>query len=221
MAFNPGIHHRRSIRMKRYDYSAPGMYFITICTDYRIYRFGEIRNGEMHLNLYGKIARDEWNDLIIRFPNIELHAFVVMPNHFHGVIAIHDPVGETLAVSRNNIPKNDVSKNNISENDVSENDVSEIDVSPNDISQNDVSQNNKRARVNRAPTIGDIVGAYKSLSSRKCLNIFKIKNGNKKMGKLWQRNYYEHIIRNQRSYEMISNYIINNPLKWKTDKFKV
>ena len=66
-------------------------------------------------------------------------------------------------------------------------------------------------------TIGDIVGAYKSLVANGCLEIYKSKN--ELMGKLWQRNYYEHIIRNEQAYQNISNYIINNPIKWAEDKF--
>ena len=76
-----------------------------------------------------------------------------------------------------------------------------------------------RARVNRAPTttIGDIVGAYKSLVSNECLKIYK--SNNQIMGKLWQRNYYEHIIKNESPYKTISEYIINNPQQWDKDKF--
>lgn len=74
-----------------------------------------------------------------------------------------------------------------------------------------------RAGASPAPTISDIVGAYKSLVSNGCLEIYKSKN--ETMGKLWQRNYYEHIIRNEQSYQTISNYIINNPAKWQEDKF--
>jgi REP element-mobilizing transposase RayT len=79
---------------------------------------------------------------------------------------------------------------------------------------------NERAGVNPAPTnktVGDIVGAYKSLVANECLEIFKSKN--ETMGKLWQRNFHEHIIRNEQSYQTISNYIINNPATWETDKF--
>ena len=75
----------------------------------------------------------------------------------------------------------------------------------------------QRAGASPAPTIGDVIGAYKSLVANECLKIFKSKN--ETMGKLWQRNYYEHIIRNEKSYHTISDYIINNPAKWNEDKF--
>src|SRR5690554_4014593 len=88
---------RRSIRLKGYDYSQAGMYFITICCQNRICRFGNIENNKMVLNEYGKIAYDEWMKLSERFPNFELDVFQIMPNHIHGIITL---VGATLAVAR-------------------------------------------------------------------------------------------------------------------------
>jgi putative transposase len=84
-----------------------------------------------------------------------------------------------------------------------------------------VSNSGKKGRASPAPTktIGDIVGAYKSLVANGWLVLFKQKNPDEMMGKLWQRNYHEHIIRNEQSYKRIAEYIINNPKKWKDDKF--
>lgn len=86
--YNPNIHHRRSIRLKGYDYSQAGLYFITICCQGRICRFGYVEKGEMILNEYGKIAYDEWIKLSERFKNFELDVFQIMPNHIHGIIAL-------------------------------------------------------------------------------------------------------------------------------------
>ena len=190
--YNPNIHNRKSIRLKGYDYAQAGLYFITICCQDKICRFGTIENGEMILNEYGQIAYDEWVKLSERFPNFELDLFQIMPNHMHGIIAL---VGATLAVAPND--------NNV----------------PNDGNSVVVG-----AGVNPAPTttpttgtISNIVGAYKSLVANGCLDIYKSKN--ETMGKLWQRNYYEHIIRNKKSYQTISEYIENNPTKWTDDKF--
>ena len=197
MTYNPQIHHRRSIRLKGYDYAQAGAYFITICCEKMEWRFGNIVgaslpaaqnvedineqpqgiariDAQMELNEYGMVAYNEWNKLPERFSNFELDVFQIMPNHMHGIIVLHG-VGATLAVAH------------------------------------------ERAEASPAPTIGDIVGAYKSLVANGCLDIFRTKN--KTMGKLWQRNYHEHIIRNEKSYQTISNYIINNPAKWKDDKF--
>ena len=86
--YNPYIHHRRSIRLKGFDYSQEGFYFITICCENRKHRFGEIENGEMILNECGQIAYNEWVKLSERFPNFELDVFQIMPNHIHGIIAL-------------------------------------------------------------------------------------------------------------------------------------
>ena len=194
MSYNPNIHHRRSIRLKGYDYSQSGAYFITICCDDRICRFGEIAVGAglapalMILNEFGQIAYNEWIKLTERFENFELDVFQIMPNHIHGIIVLNN-VGATLAVDQND-------GNN----------------------QTDIGAD-IRAGASPAPTIFDIVGAYKSLVANGCLEIYKSKN--EMMGKLWQRNYHEHIIRNEQSYQTISNYIINNPAKWNDDKFYI
>jgi putative transposase len=88
--YDPEIHNRRSIRLKGYDYSQAGAYFVTAVTYHREYLFGEIVNGEMVLNNSGKIVQWEWLELPKRFQYIELGAFMVMPNHFHGILIFHD-----------------------------------------------------------------------------------------------------------------------------------
>ncbi len=84
--YNPAIHHRRSIRLKNYDYSQLGVYFVTICTRQGMHVFGEIKDNQMILSRQGEIAYDMWLTLPERFPGIELDHFVVMPNHVHGII---------------------------------------------------------------------------------------------------------------------------------------
>ncbi|WP_229746737.1 transposase [Pedobacter mendelii] len=115
-----------------------------------------------------------------------------MPNHFHGIIVLKDIIQavEETAVGATLVVA-------LHEEDDKESLISTT------------------ARV--APTIADIVGAYKSIVSNECLKICKAQS--KSMGKLWQRNYYEHIIRDEGAYENIANYIINNPAKWDEDKF--
>ena len=88
MAFDPDKHHRRSIRLKGRDYSQPGAYFVTICTRDRACLFGDVVNGEMRLNGSGETARRCWEDIPDHFPLVELDAFVIMPNHMHGIIVI-------------------------------------------------------------------------------------------------------------------------------------
>ena len=190
MTYNPNIHHRRSIRLKGYDYSQAGAYFITICCEGRECRFGKIENDEMILNEFGNIAFNEWTKLPERFTNFELDVFQIMPNHIHGIIVLNDLVGAGVTPAQNENTQSDWGQ--------------PITGQPQGITP--------------TTTIGDIAGAYKSLVANACLEIFKSKN--ETMGKLWQRNYHEHIIRNEQSYQTISNYIINDPKKWNEDKFK-
>lgn len=184
--YNPNIHHRRSIRLKGYDYSQAGLYFITICVQGRKCLFGIIENDEMVLNEFGMIAYQQWQKLPERFTNMELDVFQIMPNHMHGIIMLTEFVGAGFTPV-----------------------------------QNDADET--RAGASPAPakpkTVGDIVGAYKSLVANDCLEIFKQKNPGEISGKLWQRNFYEHIIRDEQSYHRISEYIINNPNNWRNHKF--
>lgn len=202
--FNPHIHHRRSIRIKGYDYSQAGLYFITICCHKMNCRFGHIENGIMILSEYGQVVFNEWIKLPERYSNIGLDVFQVMPNHFHGIIAI--PVWATLAVAHNEM--------------VAHNNWARVNRAPTDDTApaGDTVFHENGARVNRAPTIGNIVGSFKSLVANGCLEIYKSKN--ETMGKLWQRNFWEHIIRSEESYSQITEYIINNPVKWMDNNFK-
>ncbi len=98
--YNPHIHHRRSIRLKGHDYAQAGFYFVTICCKDNMCRFGRVENGEMILNEFGTVARDEWMKLAERFPNIEIDVFQIMPNHKHGIIILHNTsLGATHAVA--------------------------------------------------------------------------------------------------------------------------
>ncbi len=100
MKYNPNIHHRRSIRLKGYDYSQPGAYFITICTHQRECLFGEILNGQMQLNNFGRIIQLHWSNLQKHHLHIKLDEFVVMPNHLHGIIILfNDRYGNDVQMS--------------------------------------------------------------------------------------------------------------------------
>ena len=142
LQYNPKIHHRRSIRLKGYDYSSAGLYFITICCQDMKCRFGKIEHNEMTLNEFGLIAQNEWGKLPERFPNFELDVFQIMPNHMHGIISVG--AGFTPAHDRNN---------NNEQNGVG------AGFTP---AQNIPGQNNQGETQGISPTIGDIVDAYKS-----------------------------------------------------------
>ncbi len=91
MELNPEARHRHSIRLKNYDYSQPGAYSVTIATHQRTLLFGEIRDGTMVSNQYGEIVQSCWEQILYHFPRVQPDAFVVMPNHVHGIIIIPDP----------------------------------------------------------------------------------------------------------------------------------
>jgi len=257
--YNPNTHHRRSIRLKGYDYSQAGLYFITICCENRKYRFGKIENNEMILNELGNIAYDEWVKLAERFPKFELDVFQIMPNHIHGVILLNGVVGAGFTPAQNTDTQNndntieqpeigqpEIGKPKIGQPEIGQLQNGQPENGQPEIEQPEIGQTEIEQPQNGQPeigqteigqlqngqpeigqpqgiaptttsTVGDIIGAYKSLVANGCLEIFKSKN--KIMGKLWQRNFYENIIRNPQSYQRISDYIINNPAKWSDDKF--
>jgi REP element-mobilizing transposase RayT len=148
----------------------------------------------MILNDFGRIADDEWQDLTIRFMHIELDAYVVMPNHMHGIIFINSITPEVKNLATNTAVLNQITGK-------TENTGAQV------------------ACVNRASTIGNMISAYKSLVVNKCLDKFKIIYPDQLMGNIWHSGYYENIIRNEQAYANISNYIRENPANWKGDKF--
>jgi len=90
--YNPDKQHRRSIRLQRYDYSQQGIYFVTLCTHNRECLFGEILDGEMRLNEFGKLTQQCWLEISDHFPHVQLDEFAIMPNHIHGIIILNDIV---------------------------------------------------------------------------------------------------------------------------------
>lgn len=194
MKYNPAIHHRKSIRLKGYDYSKEGLYFITICTQNREHLFGEIVDGKMILNDAGHIAFYEWFELKKRFKNIELYEFIVMPNHIHGIIEICGEEG-VINNARTNAHKEVKERNE-------ENYYSKISPKSNSLSL--------------------LIRSYKSCVSKKCRGvIYNAQNNNENISKNfnWHRNYYENIIRNEEVYIKVSEYINNNMIKWQEDKY--
>lgn len=187
MKSDPDYHQRKNIRLKGYDYSQIGMYYITICCQDRICLFGEIASGKLISNDAGIMIEREWLKLPDQFPNIVLHEFVVMPNHFHGILQID--VGAPLVVAQNN-------EDNIQ-----------------------IGQPQGIAPTNK--TVGDMVGAFKSISTVEYIRGVEHLNWQRFNGKLWHRNYHEHIIRDELSYRRISNYIRNNPANWENDRFYI
>jgi len=219
MPYDPNRHHRRSIRLKGYDYSQAGAYFITICTQDRACLFGKVVNGEMRLNDAGRMVLAEWNMLPERFPHVVLDAFVVMPNHVHGIVVITNPAPDDTATTAPTIVGAGlVSAPNDGPMDAPPNDgpMSAPNDGPMDAPPNDGTTTRTTTRV--APTVGDIVGAFKSRVTVEYIRGVKTSGWPPFRGRLWQRNYYEHIIRNERALNAIRQYIIENPRRWQMDR---
>ena len=194
---NPDIHNRRSIRLKFYDYTQAGAYFVTICTHDRECLFGFIGNSEMVLNEYGRIVDFTWNDLVNHNINIGFGEYVIMPNHFHGIIVIN-PVGVGSKPTHSKPVRNS-------------NEAVGAGSKPALVDGAGL----PRAGLEPAPTnhgLPEIVRQFKTFSARR-INEMRHSPG----VPVWQRNYYEHVIRNEADYNRIAEYVAINPRKWLED----
>jgi len=171
MVSNPDKYHRRSIRLKDFDYSQSGAYFITICTHNKECVFGDVVNGKMWLNKYGRIILEEWIKTENIRANVRMDFYVVMPNHVHGLIVINHRRGV-------------------------------LQYAPTKTKFQSPSQ-----------TVGAIVRGFKSVTTKR-INQIRYTPGLP----VWQRNYYEHVIRNKVKLNKIREYIQNNSLKWHLDR---
>jgi REP element-mobilizing transposase RayT len=182
MKYNPDIHHRSSIRLKGYDYSQPGAYFVTLVTHQRQCLFGQIVDGKMQLNEWGEITNQCWMEIPIHYPNVLLDAFVIMPNHVHGIIILNEyNLNDSIVVGVQNLEP----------------------------LQQQSQQNSYQHIIPKS--IGSIVRGFK-------IGVTQWFRQNTDIYNVWQRNYYEHIIRNEKEMTRIREYIMNNPLNWITDK---
>ena len=161
---NPDLHHRRPIRLKGYDYSQAGAYYVTICTQSKRCVLGHVVDDAMRPSAAGRVAADCWEWLARQYPYVEMDEWIVMPNHLHGIIVIGG--------DEHTGPDN----------------------------------------CKRKP-LGRLVGAFKTVSTRRMRRM-----GLARAGRFWQRNYFEHIIRNGVELERIRNYVIENPRHWGTDR---
>ncbi|WAC07169.1 MAG: hypothetical protein OS130_13185 [Thermodesulfobacteriota bacterium] len=196
MPYNPEKHHRRSIRLRNYDYSQSGAYFITVCTQKRERLFGDVVSGKLQFNLAGQMVEKGCLELMDKFPTTKIDIHVVMPNHFHGIIA----VGAALCGR----PEKDEGRTNKEEGQPHNN--------------NGQPHKNKGQPHRVAPTLGNIVNWFKIMTTNEYLRQIKQNNWHRFKLKLWQRNYYEHIIRDENELNHIREYIKNNPLQWDRDE---
>ena len=180
MSYDPNVHHRHSLRLKGYDYAAPGAYFITVCTQDKTPRFGRIVDTDMHLNAAGRMVKSVWTTIPERFRDIETEIHTVMPNHFHALVIL----GASWMAA-------------------------------NPVHDDDC------ASASPPPALGEIVGAFKSITTHEYIVGVKTKGWASFDKRLWQRNYWEHIIRSQESLAKIQAYIENNPRTWPDDQLYV
>jgi putative transposase len=171
-------HHRKQVRLVPYDYTLPGGYFVTLVTHHRAPLFGEILDGEMHLNELGAIVLKEWQRSANIRREIDIDEFVIMPNHIHGIVFIHetDAVGAHGRAPQQNI-------------------------------------DHTGTAYRKPRSLGSFVAGFKAACTT------KINSHRNTPGKpVWQRNYYEHVIRNEKDLDQIRQYILDNPAKWKLDE---
>jgi REP element-mobilizing transposase RayT len=177
--FDSIIHARHSLRMKGYDYSIEGAYFVTIATYQRVCLFGNVHNGKIVLNTYGNIAYEQWIRLPQRFLSSNFPLFVIMPNHVHGIIHIVRGAGEEFEpVSFGIPPQRPYDYPHIA-----------------------------------SGSLGVIVRAYKASVTYRINALRGFTNP-----PIWQRNYHDHIIRNEKEYQSIWDYIETNPETWMGDR---
>ena len=191
------IFHRHSIRLTGYDYTQNGCYFLTICTRNRECLFGEIQNAEMFLSNIGEKVKDCWQEIPNHFPQIVLHEYVIMPNHVHGIIEINNPqsTGANMDICTDIVT---IGANVVGVG------TNAVGVGANNYSPLRTPQSRPNGT---SRTVGSVVRGFKI-------------GVTKQMGfSPWQRNYYEHVIRNDESYQNIVQYMAQNPLKWEVDCF--
>jgi len=189
---------RRSIRLREYDYSRTGAYFVTVCTQNRECLFGKIVDEQMVLNNVGRVVVSCWENTPNMRPNVELDEFILMPNHIHAIVVITKSIGRgvlqyaptTHAPTTQHTPT--------------------IQRIPTNQQSTQLTMPTLRSP---SQTIGAIIRGFKSTVTT-CINKYRKTPGIK----IWQRNYYERIIRNDDELNRIREYIVNNPAQWESDQ---
>lgn len=208
MVYDPRIHHRKSIRLKGYDYSQEGLYFITICVQNKKLLLGEIAHPiypdtdpQLTLNDAGKMIEKWFLKLEDKFPDIKCDIFIVMPNHVHCII-VNNGAGNPILARTNRI-----------------NNSPNLDI-PSIIGKTLILDESSIMDEHIGSPLGSVMQWFKTMSTNEYIRGVKTLDWKVFDGKLWQRNYWEHIIRDERSYDAIRKYIINNPRNWVVDKLR-
>lgn len=190
MKYDPQKHHRRSIRLQGYDYSHAGAYYVTIVTHGRECLFGESVGNEAVLNAFGQIVRHAWFDLPKHYRHVELGMVCIMPNHVHGIIILNEYGRGGSFSGQDNLQAQTMAGKIVPA----------------------ISHETRPYYGPKRHPLSEIVRAFKSFSAKR-INVLRKMPGSP----IWQRNYYEHIIRNDEDANRIHNYIENNPANWPSD----
>ena len=185
---------RNSYRLEGYDYSRAGCYFVTVCTQGRQCLFGKIIEGEMVLNDAGKLVVHWWHETESKFPHLELEQYVLMPNHIHGIVML---VGADLCVrpQRRNIKPSNCHQ----------------------IEQERKEQNQQGGHT--GPPLQEIIQWFKTMTTNEYIKEVKSRRFPPFEKRIWQRSFYDHVIRDDDDLGRIREYIQNNPLKWSLDEY--
>jgi putative transposase len=213
--------HRRSIRLEGYDYASAGAYFVTICAQDRACVFGDVVDGEMRANQAGKIVQDVWAGLPARYANVELDAFVVMPNHVHGIIVLMAGVmnheGMMNHARTGGVAGADGDAGRGARRGAIDCAHSQGAMNPEGVMNHaptigEIGAANRRAGAAGVPPLGEVVRAFKAVSAR------LIRRDVMPGAAVWQRNYYESIIRDEDSLNRVRAYVSANPARWLSDR---
>jgi REP element-mobilizing transposase RayT len=200
--YNPDLHHRHSIRLKGYDYSKAGAYFVTICTKNRECLFGEIVKEGMVLNDAGRMVEKWWLEVPKKFSLVETDEHVIMPNHFHGIIIIS--VGATLRGRPDEWGGLHTKKG--------------AHIGEGNHIGLPLRVTKKTGRRKDKPTLGEIMDWFKTMTTNEYIRGVKESHWSPFNGTLWQRNYYERIVRSEEELNRFREYIQNNPMQWEMDE---
>lgn len=220
---NHSLPHRKKLRIPDFDYSQPGAYYVSIVTQDRKTLFGKIVDGEMVLNDIGKMVKEVIDQIPEYYQGINVELFVVMPNHIHALLLISDVVAGPCACHVDQMKSGqpqgvDPTKEHLF---LQERDPCAGVVAGSRACQSDQMEDGQPRGVDPTKeelSLSEIVHRIKSLTTHRYMIGVRDMGWPRFEKRLWQRNYYEHVIRNERDYKVIYEYIIANPMNWERDE---
>ena len=213
--YDRDLHHRQSIRLKGYDYSQAGAYLVTVCTQHRAVLFGDVVDGQMRLGDPGRMIQSVWQELPKHYPGIGIDAFIVMPNHIHGIIFLL-PVGAGPRACPGQPHNRDKNPPVGAGPRACPGQPRGVAPTIPDFDQN-TTHDDCCGLGQRWLSLPDVVHRFKSLTTARYRHGVMNQGWPPFAGRLWQRNYFERVIRDEDELSRIREYIVNNPLQWDLD----